>query len=476
MSKPLSRRAWTLIAIAAVFALILGGYFWLTRPKAGPTYTTWGKEELSKGDQKDLVKIVLTGRPEGTLTLVKKGDTWVTDPPRAVALDSSNMDDLAYSFTALFAERTIDDNPTDLGQYGLNPPRATAVGTFADGSVHTLYLGDKTEAGTTYYLQVKGNPKVYSVWMNNGQHFHWTVNDIRSKTIVPAINYDEVTSLRIVQRAGSVIEVKEKTPDESKSFQLGFGKFLMTRPYAYLRGLDSKKQDAFVKGPQAITIEGFGEDNPTDLSKYGLAKPWGEALVRDKTNSVDFLFGGDAGSSMTWYMIKGQPTVYKTNTSSLSFMDSKAFDLVDKFTFIPNIDDVDRVDITANGATHALVITRVTKKAAKAGDPDTVEATYTADGKTMDETNFKHFYQVVIGLQVEGEVQKTVADRPEISVVYTLNKGTSRRVRVDYAPYDRDFDAIFIDGVNQFALTKGQLTVMQEKLDLLLKGQTVDVQ
>ena len=68
--------------------------------------------------------------------------------------------------------------------------------------------------------------------------------------------------------------------------------------------------------------------------------------------------------------------------------------MVDKFTFIPNIEDVDRMDITARGASHALIITRITKKAAKAGDPDEVDATYTADGKTVEETNFKKFYQV----------------------------------------------------------------------------------
>ncbi len=471
MSRRMSTRAWTLIGVAAAFALIIGGYLWLTRPKAPPPLTTGGKVELSKGEQNDLVKIVLTNRPEGTLTLVKKGDTWVTDPAQTVTFDKSNLDDLAYSFTALFAERTIDEKPADLTQYGLQPPQATAIGTFKDGSVHTLYLGNKTEAGNTYYLQVKGDPKVYTVWMNNGQHFHWTVDDLRSKTIAPAINYDEVTLLRIRERDGTVIEAKEKTADESKSFQLGFGKYLMTRPYSYLRGIDSEKQDAFIKGPQGITIEGFGEANPKDLSKYGLDRPWGEALVRDKSNTIDFLFGGDAGQSMTWFMIKGQPVVYKTYTSSLSFMASKPFDLVDKFTFIPNIDDVDRLDISAGGATHVLTISRVTKKAEKAGEQDQVVATYTVDGKSAVEDNFKHFYQAVIGLQVEGEVQKTVPDNPEVSVKYTLNKGSPRTVRVDYAPYDRDFDAIFIDGVNQFALTKGQLSAMLAKLDLLLKGQ-----
>ena len=61
----------------------------------------------------------------------------------------------------------------------------------------------------------------------------------------------------------------------------------------------------------------------------------------------------------------------------------------------------------------------------------------------------------------------------EVSVEFYLNKGDVKTVRVDYAPYDRDFKAIFLNGVGEFALTKGQLSAMLGKLDLLLTGQKV---
>ena len=68
---------------------------------------------------------------------------------------------------------------------------------------------------------------------------------------------------------------------------------------------------------------------------------------------------------------------------------------------------------------------------------------------------------------------KRVPNAPELSVKFSMNKGNVKTVLVDYAPYDRDFDAIFLNGVGEFALTKGQLTAMLGKLDLLLKGQKV---
>jgi hypothetical protein len=467
----MNKRVWTLIAVLFVLGALIGGYFWLTRPKPVPKPTEAPKAELSKGDKEKIVKVVLTDRAEGTLTLEKKGKDWVSTPAMTGTMDASSLDDLLFSFSALTAERTIEENPSDLAQYGLKPPQATAIGTWEDGSAHTLYLGDRTASGNTYYLQVKGDPKVYTVWMNNGQHFHWTVKDLRSKTLAPAINYDEVTYLKLIERDGTQLEIKAKTTEEAKSYQLGFGSFMVTMPYTYHRGLDTEKQDTLVKGPQSISISDFAED-AKDLSKYGLARPQAEVIVRDKSNSIDFLIGSEKGYQ-TYFMIRGQPGVFLTDTSSLAFLATKPFDVIDKFTFIPNIDDVDALDIIAAGKTHTFVITRATKKAEKAGDPDEVTAAYAADGKTVEEDSFKKFYQSVIGLLVEGESPKKVPNKPEISVIYHMNKGAKSVVRVDYATYDRDFDAIFIDGVNEFALTKLQLTRMLAKMDTLLSGQKV---
>lgn len=467
----MSRRGWTLIGVLVVLGVLVGAYFFVTRPKPAPAAAAV-QPELSKGEKDKLVKVVLSDRPEGTLTLVKKAGKWNTEPPAAVPLEPTTIDDLLFGFSALNAERIIEEHPSDLGQYGLAPPRAMGTGTWEDGTSHTLLLGDKTPSGSTYYIQVKGNPRVYTVQSFTGQHLHWTLKDLRSRTISPAINYDEVEYVKIVERDGAVLEVKRKTEAETKSFQLGFGPFLLTRPYVTVRGLDAQKQDTVIKGAQSVSISDFAEEPVKGLDAYGLARPRAEVIVRDKSNTIDYIFGDQKGTQ-TWFALRGQPGVYLVDTSSLDFLKTKPFDIVDKFTFIPNLEDVDRMDITAGGKTHTLVITRTTKKAAKQGDPDVVTAAYTADGKTVEEDSFKKFYQSLIGLQLEGEMAKRVPNAPEVSVTFSLNKGEVKTVRIDYAPYDRDFDAIFLNGVGEFALTKGQLRAMLAKLDLLIAGKKV---
>jgi len=485
-----TRRSWTLIGVLAVVIVLVGAYVLITRSRPSPILKAPEVIQLSKGDKAKIVRVALTDRKEGPLVLEKKSGKWNTEPPVTAVLDDTSIDNLLDDFASLTAQRVIDPNPADLAQYGLDKPKAVATSTWEDGTSRTLLVGDKAPSGSSFYIQVKGDPKVYSVESYNAQHLHWGLKDIRSRTISPAINWDEVSYVKITEPSGTVIEVRRKLDSESKSFQLGFGQFLLTRPYPQPRGLDSQKQDTVIKGAQAVAVSDFSEEPPGPLSAYGLDQPRAEVIVRDKSNTLDFIFGTQK-NTQTWFAVRGQPGVYLTDTSSLDFLKTKPFDVIDKFAFIPNIEDVDRMDITAGGKTHTLLIARTVKKAANtpaatnvpsgpnaapkpAEQPqDEVTSTYTADGKSVEEDSFKKLYQEVIGLQIEGEASRRVPDAPEVSTTFYLNKGPGRTVKVDYAPYDRDFDAIFVDGVGQFALTKGQLSRMLAKLDLLVTGQKV---
>jgi hypothetical protein len=471
----MKKRTVAMLVTLGVLVALAGVYAWLRlKPApAAPVYEEGAKKELSKLDAEKLVKIVLSDRPEGTLTLVKRDGAWGLDPASAVKLDTSSVDDLVYSFTALFAERTIEEQPADLAPFGLVPPRAVARAYLADGTVKTIRLGDQTPAGNTYYLQVEGDPAVYSVWMNHGQHFHWKAADLRSKSLLTAINAGEVSYLKARLRSGQTVEVIEKTPDEQKQYQLGFGKFLMIRPFPAHRGVDGEKFQPMLDGPAAIDVAEFVDDAPADLGRYGLDKPWGELLVRDKAGTLHLFFGADWGTDRVCFQVAGERAVYAVDRYKLDFMATKPFDVVDKFLFIPSIDDLDRLDVTAGGIAHSFTLTRATKKATEETTEDEVVVTYTGDGKDLAEDYFKKFYQAVIALSAEGEVMHPVANTPVVTIRYRLNTGSKTDVTVTLAPYDKIFYASFVDGIGGFALTKVQVEAMLVKMEKLLKGEEV---
>jgi hypothetical protein len=467
------KRRWTLIGLLAALALLLGVYFILqARPKSASSAIQSTSIELLKLDADKVVKMVFT-RSDGTLSAEKKDKAWSFNYPYPITLNDSSVNDLVSTFSSLSAQRVVEENPTDPAQYGLKPPRATGEATLQDGTVKTLYLGDKTPTGDSYYLQAKGDAKVYSVWTYIGERFLWKIADLRDKTISPAINADEVTYLNVRERTGVVIEVLVKTEAEQASIQLGMGKYMMTRPYSYPIGLDPNKSDSFIKGPSGVQIADFVDDAPKSLASYGLDKPWGELLVRDASNTLDLQFGSGQGTDKAYFKIAGRPNVYTVYKTSLAFMDSKPFDLIDKFAFIPNIVDVDRIEISAGGTTHVLAVSRTVKKAEKQGEQDQTIETYTMDGKISDETNFKNFYQVLIGITVDGEVSMIKSGAPDVTVRYFLNKGDVRQTTLSFIPYDKDFDLAMINGKGNFALSKTKLTVMLASLEKLLKGEKV---
>ncbi len=464
------KRRWTLIAVFAALAVLIGGYFLLrSRPAAPKSKAPESAQiQLAKLDKDKIARIVL--KSGQSLVLQKKGKDWKLDSPSPIPLSSGNVDTLVSTFTDLSAKSIIERNPTNLAQYGLKPPHATAEATLDDGSSKTFYLGDKTPAGNSYYLMVKGDPKVYSVMTYVGDYFQWKAADIRNKDIFPSINSDEITYLRLSRRDGTVIELKEKTAAESKDMALGFSNYIMTRPYPEVMGVDSDKVSPLLKGPADISISGFVDDNPESLSRYGLDRPVYSLLVRDKANTLALDFGSSAGSDKTYFKAAGKPNVYSVDTSLLSFMDAKPFDLIAKFVYLPMIDTVDRIEITAGGKTHILALSRTVKKAQKQGEEDEKTVTYTADGKQVDEGAFKGFYQALIGLSVEGEAKRKVQGGAEMTTRFILNTGDMRQTLVTYVPYDRDFDAVFVNGRSTFVISKAQLQLMLNALDKLLSG------
>ncbi len=484
------RKLWTLVAVAAVLAALIGGYLALrSRPQPPAKPSESPSTVLSSFEPAKLVRILLS-RPDGALVAEKKGKEWKLNTPTPVVLNPSAIDDLVSSFADLKADRVIDESPSDLSSFGLKPPRVVAEGTLDDGSVRTFSLGDKTPSGSAYYLQVKGDPKVYSVWLTHGEHFHWGVSDLRDRKLGPAMKQEDVVSLLIRGRGGRLIELRAKNEAEKKSFQYGFGPYMMIRPYPYPVGVDTQKTGPVLDAALGLDIGEFVDDAPRSLAFYGLDKPWGELVLRDKTGSaLHLLFGGDRGPDKVCFMRTGAPNVYAVEKSRISFMGSRPFDLIDRFAFIPNIDDVDRLEITAGGKTRVLTLSRTVKKAeagpaagkANAGEKteagagakaeDETITAYAVDGASVEESSFKKFYQTLIGLSVEGETERPASGAPEVTTRFFLNKGTLRQAVVAYVPYDRDFDAVLVNGKGAFALTKPQVQKMVSKLESLARGE-----
>lgn len=460
------RRTRNVIILVVVLALLAGTYAYLTRR---PQQAEQDSEsvEISALNKDDIVKIALE-REDGSLTFVKKDDKWVVEGNESIALNQTMIDDLAYTFASLYAEQVVEENPQDLAQYGLKEPVVTAIATLKDNTAKTLYLGNKTPTGT-YYLMAEDDPKVYEVWMNHGEHLSYTLNDVRDTTL-PQINTQELTYLKMWKEGGRTIEIKTNESQTEAQAQFGLGLWQMTQPYSEPVGVDAQYFQPVLDALPNIAIDGFVEDNPKDLAQYGLDKPKGELIVKDKQNTLHILIGDDKDDAQVYFKTADSPSVYVMSKDRLAFMDTEPYDIMEKFAYIVNIDDVDRIIVEAKGKTHDITLTRTTKKAEKEGEEDEVVTTYKVDGKAVEEDPFKQYYQSLIGMTVDAEIDEQLEEVPEVKTTFFLNKGSEREVHVNYVPYNRDFYAVFRGGKAEFVLSKQQVDKMLQDLEDLIAG------
>ncbi len=466
------RKLRSIIILVVVLGLLVGAYVYIiNRPEDETLDSGDEKVEISKAKKDDIVKMVLESE-DGTLTFEKKDEEWIVDYPHPVVLKQMSVDDIAYSFASLYAEKIVEEAPEDLSIYGLDKPKVTAKAFFKDGTEKVLFLGNKTPAGNTYYLMAEGDPKVYAVWMNHGEHFSYKLSDVRDKSL-GEIKIEELTYLKIAHKDKPAIEVKINDKQSEDEAQFGLGLWQMTQPYNEPMGIASDNFQKLLEAIPSLAISGFVEDDPQDLAKYGLDEPLVELVVKDKENTLHLYFGTDSDEKNVYFKTADLKAVYTMEKEKIEFLNTKPFEIVEKFAYIVNIDNVDKIIVEGQGKSHTLTLTRETKKAEKEDEEDEVITTYKVDGNEVEEKPFKKYYQSLIGLLVDAENKKELEENPEVKTTFFLNKGSRREVHINYVNYDNDFYAVFRSGKAEFLISREQVKKMLSDLEALIRGDLI---
>jgi hypothetical protein len=463
------KKMWSLLALVLALVLLAGSFVYLkNKPKKDDTAKVAeesAKEQISQLEKDKIVKMILTSS-KGEIVFEKKDKEWKI-PNANYKLNQTDIEDIAQSFASMQAEKVVSETAKDLENFGLKAPVVTAKAILSDGTEKVFYLGDKTPLGNTYYLMAKGNPKVYTVWMNHGEHFSTTLDKLRDRKFV-VFEPAELNYLKIVPAGGKPIEIQTNVEeDESKAY--GINLFRMIKPYIKPRSIDTEKMQAAIAAIPAFEIKDFVEDNPKDLSIYGLDKPVLEVEAKDnKQNSVHIFIGKDKDDKTVYFRTTDSKSVYTMDKNLIQPLKIDPFTVVEKFAYIVNIDNVDKITLQGNGKAHTITLTRqVTKKAEKEGEKDEITTTYKIDEKDIKEEDFKKYYQTLIGLIVDAEIDKKVDEKAEVTTTFYLNKGDEKQVTVKYAPYNENFYAVFRDGVSEFVISKEKVQKIFTEIEQL---------
>lgn len=395
-------------------------------------------------------------------------------------LDSSLFGTLEKNLTDMTARSVVEENPTDIAQYGLDKPLAKATVTYENGTF-TIMVGNTVTTGSANYLMVEGKDTVYSYYTYSlDAVLNYDAMSFVSTAAMPMISDSDdarLTKITVKRKDWEeplILEALPELPEDSTSIQV-FA-YTFTSPYNVY--LDLNTGTDYLGALSGLTAEKAVVVNPTeaDYDKYGLSDPFCEVdeLVGD---TIYRLYIGDAiteevkdeetGVTTTetvayyGYTNKAPYAIFRFSADSLVWASMDIGTYMSKLFLMPYIYDLDTFSYKDKETEFTVKI-----------DGGAEDCKFYLDGKETDGDNFRAFYQFVVSCR--GEELYTDEEKGELLVEYTITYDDEREpntVRL-YSSDDRKV-IINIDGKNIFKTKWNYETRLEENAKALVEGKDI---
>jgi len=421
--------------VLLVVAAALGGYLYYDskrEPGDGKK-----QEKVFPGLASDKIERVVVKSEAGEQTTIEKqGAAWQLTQPAAVPADEAELSGITSNLASLEVQRVVDEQPADLKEYGLNPPRVEVTFKFA-GKDQTLLIGQKTPTGADIYAKVPDKPRVFLVSSFLDSTFNKSTFDLRDKTILK-IDREKVERMEI------------ETPDRTVKVAKQGAEWRMSAP------ADARADFGAVEGIigrlNTTPMKSITSPDAADLKEYGLDKPAATVRVTSGSAQAGLALGKSAGDGVVYAKDLSRPMVFTIESALLDELKKPADDFRVKDLFDARSFNTTRIEITRNGQTAAFEKEKgkddwkQTAPAAKAADKAKVEALLTALGSARA-TSFADG-KTATGLETpEVTIAVAFEDGQKHEKVAFARKGTDAFGRRDGDATAAKIDATALDGI-----------------------------
>ncbi|MGN0606249.1 MAG: DUF4340 domain-containing protein [Oscillospiraceae bacterium] len=407
----MSKNVKMLIAGISCIVLLSGGIvaLKLTEPKEEDTDSASVSEtENNVIYEEDSIKSVSVENDSCSYTIIQT--TPATDENSAeysieelknVPLNTSIINNLPETLKTLSAEKIIDENASDLEQYGLAEPDAKIKITAENGSEHTLLIGNDTPTGNIYAC-MENETKVFALNNDTFSVFRYDTDYFISLVCIEepesVDDYPVVNSLQI-ERDNLEYPIRFEYDEENADSDYSGGtasSHIMTSPvFAYVD--IGEGSISVTHGMFGLTAASVFEINPDEnaMEFAGLNEPSctvtmdtddGKETVLKIGNSLN-LDGTD------YYMgyIEGIDIIYAFTKDSLPWLDMQPLDIASSIVVGTYFYDIGAMTIETND-----------KKLEFTTEGDEKDNfSVKLDGEDYDTERFQNFYKYLIQTQAE---------------------------------------------------------------------------
>jgi hypothetical protein len=412
-------RGLTSTLILVVMLAGLGAYIYFVdskRPAASADGSSTEKEKVFTVDADKVSELRITA--QGQTSLLKKSEGgWKLVEPSPIDADPPEAIGVATALGNVDIVRVIDENATNLEQFGLANPKIVVEYKADGGGSGTLKLGNKNATQGEIYALKNDDKRVFLISSFQETTFNRTPFDLRDKKILK-FDRDKADSLVLVKGPSSLELSRSGT------------EWKVVKPVASRS--DYSAIEGFISRLSSANMSKLVEENPKDLVKYGLDKP-SMVVTIGSGSAKTVLEVGKTENGDLYARDAARPIVF-TVDSTLATDLNKSFDDYRKkelFEFRPFYVAKLRAVLDAPGGPKTYELEKV--KGAQPTDPETWKVTrvggssHNADAAAMDDLLNK-----LVAIKADSFVDaktKTGIDKPALVVSASFDDGKFERVR-----------------------------------------------
>lgn len=392
------------------------------------------------------VHVTLSSGDDYTLTSTtknKKTTYAMSGSQDASAYSDSLMQNLCSTASSISGQ-VIETSCEDLSKYGLadSDSVSTVAITDTDGNTTTLRFGVSSDVVSGTYCSVDGKTDVYLVDSDTASALLEQESYYRNLTVLGSYYSlsSEVQSLTVDALAdGTVLTVQARdTSNMDETTAKAYSDFVFTAPVS-CDADDSELKNGLLSDLQTLlTAQSIAQDNPSDLSQYGLDKP--TARVHIKTNSIDatVLIGSTTDDNSGRYIMKeGGSTVFISDASACGFLNDSWSDWRSTNLMPFSLSEVSQITVTQDGTTHTIAVTQETsdedtdsEDSSNTDSSDSsssdVSQTATLDGETMSTEALQQLYAALDSVNYTRILDTPTQQQALATVTLTMTDGSTR--------------------------------------------------
>ena len=314
----------------------LGAYIYFVDSKRDPAAATANAKAFTELVADNIEEIEIRNADGVTSQVQRVGTDWQLVAPDKADADDGVVGTVTSNLSTLEVQRVVDENPTDLAQYGLNPPRVDVAFRLKDQKdFQRLLVGEKTPTGGDFFAKRPNENRVFLISSFLDSIFNKTTFDLRDKAVLKfdrnqAQAIEIVNGTNVAHFTGSGSDWRIAKPISARA------------DYAAVEGLMTRLSSTFMQ--KIVTQEA------ANLRPYGLDRPALTATVTAGSAKATLIIGrADEGGRFAKDVSRSEIfTVEETLFTELSkeIGDFRRKDLFDGRSFTASRIEVKRGDQT----------------------------------------------------------------------------------------------------------------------------------